>query len=234
MKNHPKRYGKAEINDLANLAFISGPANRKISDRSPSVYFVDPQLPPLTEDELCAHFVPFDVQLRDAAAFRKFLSARRRLLAAAMTELLDRFRPSWLDQSVDRVEQQPGCSLQFDLYRSSWDIGRMVATAKTDDLDLTFEWTGSFVFGDLVIAIDQADNGTDSDMNIAGESAPVRVENDTVEIAIGPFLVTGTITAWREMMEREEQNARPISQCPELDESPWTDDRLPFPVTSVE
>ncbi|RKS73196.1 hypothetical protein BZB76_3886 [Actinomadura pelletieri DSM 43383] len=234
LKDHPKKYSKAEINDLANLAFISGRANRTISDRSPSVYFVDTRLPPLTREELRAHFVPFDVPLRDAAAYREFLTARRKLLATAMTELLDRFRPSWLDQSADRVEQQPGCSLRFELYRSSWDIGRMVATAKGDDPELTFEWTGSFVFDDLVTAIDQADNGTDGDIEIAGEPAPVRVENDTVEIAVGPYLVTGTITAWREMMEREEQDARPLSELPEFEEIPWTEDRLPFPVTSVE
>jgi hypothetical protein len=55
----------------------------------------------------------------------------------------------------------------------------------------------------------------------------------TVEIAIGPYLVTGTITAWREMMQREQEDARPLSQIPELDESPWADERIPFPVTGI-
>lgn len=36
-------YSKQEINDLANLAFISAKANVKISDRSPADYF--PELP---------------------------------------------------------------------------------------------------------------------------------------------------------------------------------------------
>ncbi|MFD0851477.1 hypothetical protein ACFQ07_04565, partial [Actinomadura adrarensis] len=75
LKKHPNKYSKAEINDLANLAFISGRANRTISDRSPGVYFNDPDLPPLTPEELAAHFVPLDGSLRDAAAFREFLAA---------------------------------------------------------------------------------------------------------------------------------------------------------------
>jgi hypothetical protein len=37
------QYAKGEINDLANLAFISATANKKISDRSPVAYF--PELP---------------------------------------------------------------------------------------------------------------------------------------------------------------------------------------------
>ncbi|MEU4235500.1 DUF262 domain-containing protein [Nonomuraea sp. NPDC026600] len=230
LKNHSKKYGKTEINDLANLAFISGKANRVISDRSPSVYFVDQSMPPLTEADLAAHFVPFDEPLRHASAYRDFLIARRRLLSVAMTELLDRFRPEWLDRSAAPVDVLPGYSLEFVLYQSPWDVGRVVTKAKGDG----FEWTGSFSFADLEDAIESADNGIDSDIDLAGEAAPVRVESDTVEIAVGPYLVTGTIEAWREMMERERGEALPLSQFPELDEVIWEGERIPFPVASVE
>ncbi|MFD0851112.1 hypothetical protein ACFQ07_02700, partial [Actinomadura adrarensis] len=169
----------------------------------------------------------------DAAAFREFLAARRKLLADAMTALLDGFRPTWLQQTVDPVEMHPGCSLRFDLYQSDWDAGRIVANAKGDHPQ-SFEWTCSFRLDELETAIEQADNGTDSDITIADEPSPVRVENDTVEIAIGPYTVTGTIAAWREILNREKQDARPLSQIPELAESSWTGDRIPFPVTSIE
>ena len=56
----PRSTRKAEINDLANYAFISAKANKKISDRSPADYF-----PTLGTGELDAHFVPLDVELRD-------------------------------------------------------------------------------------------------------------------------------------------------------------------------
>lgn len=102
LRDHPNGYSKTEINDLANLAFISSKADRKISDRPPAVYFVDPKLPPLTEAELTAHFVPYDEALRTPDAYRDFLKERRRRLAAAMTDLLNRFRPDWLDETPRR------------------------------------------------------------------------------------------------------------------------------------
>jgi hypothetical protein len=85
---HPRstlagQYSKAEINDIANLAFISESANRRISNQSPADYF-----PTLDPAELAAHFVPLDEDLRTAAAYPRFLAARRALLAEAMTELL--------------------------------------------------------------------------------------------------------------------------------------------------
>ncbi|MEU6429671.1 DUF262 domain-containing protein [Microbispora sp. NPDC046973] len=230
LKNHPKKYTKAEINDLANLAFISGKANRKISDRSPSVYFVDPDLPPLTKEDLAAHFVPYDEPLRDATNYREFLAERRRLLAAAMTELLDSFRPAWLDQASTPVEVRPGSTLEFVLYQSRWDVGRILATAKVDDI----VWTGSFSFAELETAIETANNSLDSDLDVAGQSVPVHVEGDTVEIAVGPFMVSGTIDAWHEMMNHERDQALPLSQLPDLEERTWTGELIPFPVTSVE
>ncbi len=178
--------------------------------------------------------MPFDEPLRHASAYREFLAARRSLLATAMTGLLDRFRPTWLDQTIAPAEPNPGSSLRFDLFQSSWDAGRIVATAKADGPDGTFEWAGSFTLTDLETAIDQADNGTDGDIEIAGEASPVRVENDTVEITVGPYLVAGTIAAWREVIEREREQAQPLSQMPQFEEKPWTAERSPFPVTSVE
>ena len=66
---HPRAtltgYETAEVNDLANLAFISAKANKKIRDRSPAQYF-----PELGEDELSAHLIPLDATLRTPGAYR--------------------------------------------------------------------------------------------------------------------------------------------------------------------
>jgi hypothetical protein len=110
-------YPKAEINDLANLAFISARANRKISDRRPAEYF-----PELTEAELAAHQVPLDEKLRAPGAYRQFLARRRELLADAMSALLDRYRPGWVDTvSVRPSAPTDGMELNLTLYESGWD-----------------------------------------------------------------------------------------------------------------
>ena len=91
LARRPEHYTKAEVNDLANLAFISAKANRKISDRSPRVYFEE-----VGNEELGKHFVLLDPQLRDASAYREFLAARRLTARSAMTNLLDASaRPGW-------------------------------------------------------------------------------------------------------------------------------------------
>lgn len=230
LKNHVKKYTKTEINDLANLAFISGKANRKISDRSPKQYFVDPALPPLSQAELAAHFVPYDEELRDATAFREFLVARRTWLATAMSELLDSYRPGWLDQLATEPDPLAGSSLEFTLYQSSWDTGRLVAVAKLPGV----EWSAVIGLSDLDAALDAATEGLASDIEIAGETVPVKLEGDTVEIPIGPFIVTGTLEAWRQTIEREREDALPLSQAPQIGGTAWENERTAFPVSSVE
>ncbi|GGL27976.1 hypothetical protein GCM10014719_31880 [Planomonospora parontospora subsp. antibiotica] len=227
LKNHPAKYTKTEINDLANLAFISAKANKKISDRSPKKYFTDPGL---SQAELAAHFVPYDEALRDADAYREFLTVRRRLLAEAMTELLDRFRPAWMDEAPPAPDPLAGCSLEFTLYQSSWDAGRIVAVAGRDGA----AWTGSFGVDDLQAALAAADGGLDSDLEISGETCPVRVEGDAVQVPIGPFAVSGTLDEWRQTIEREKGDALPLSQCPAVTTVPWDGEQLVFPVTGVE
>ncbi|GAA1311863.1 hypothetical protein Psi02_72080 [Planotetraspora silvatica] len=229
LKNHPGSYSKTEINDLANLAFISGKANRKISDRSPSDYFTD-QKQPLTKAELAAHFVPYDENLRHADAYRDFLNARRALLADAMTALIDRYRPKWLDEDVTEADPLAGCALEFQLFQSSWDSGQIVARATGED----FEWTGSLGLAELEAAIEAADGGLDSDIEISKEIVPVRVESDTLTIPIGPFVVSGTIEAWRKTLDREKGDAQPLSQCLSIEPRPWEGEPIPFPVTNIE
>ncbi len=114
-------YSKQEINDLANLAFISGKANLKISHRSPRVYF-----PEVGDAALARHFVPLDESLRDASAYPQFVRARRALLADAMTQLLEEFRPSWLGDAAPADPLQ-GMTLDFELYQSSWDEPKLAS-----------------------------------------------------------------------------------------------------------
>ncbi|MER7368608.1 GmrSD restriction endonuclease domain-containing protein [Nonomuraea wenchangensis] len=230
LKDHAGAYSKTEINDLANLAFISGKANRKISHRSPSVYFVDAKLPPLTEGELAAHFVPYQESLRHAEAYREFLHARRALLSDAMTMLLSKYRPTWLDEDVEAADPLAGCSLEFQLFQSPWDSGRVVARASGP----SFDWTGALGLADLETAIAAADGGLDSDIEIAGETVPVRVESDTVTIPVGPYLVSGTIGTWRQMLDREKADVQPLSRFPTVEPRSWESEQIVFPVANIE
>jgi hypothetical protein len=221
----PEKYSKAEINDLANLAFISAKANKKISDRSPDKYF-----PSVGESELSAHLVPLDEPLRLAADYREFLAARRGLLAAAITSLLDRFCPAWLKAAaIAPPDPLAGSELDFTMYLSDWDAGRLVATARHRDI----HWSATVALPDLEAALEAAFEGLDSDITVGGETAPVRMEDDEVQIPFGPFLVTGTVDEWRKVIDRERADSLPLSQSPATEAEPWQGDRLQFPVTST-
>lgn len=229
---HPRailkdRYSKAEINDLANLAFISGKANLKISNRSPTAYF-----PSLGDQELAAHFVPLDESLRNADNYRGFLAARRWLLAAYMTGLLDGFRPAWLDQAVrtppDDIE---GLAVDFTLYESPWEDGRLLVNVRTPDT----KWTTTINVSALQLALEEAGSGIESDLTVGDELVAVNVINDNIELPMGPVVMFGTQQDWAAMLERERADAEPVSQCPSVPATTWNgESRRRFPVSSSE
>jgi len=227
---HPRAtlagYAVAEVNDLANLAFISAKANKKISDRSPAVYFPD-----LGEDELTAHLIPLDTTLRAASGYRNFLAARRQLLATAMTGLLDGLRPSWLaTEPVRETDPLAGCELHLTCYESAWDMAKIVAAANREGA----RWSGILTVPDLESSLNDAGEGLDSDVEIGGTSVPVHLNGEDVQIQFGPFEVTGIVAEWKELLDRTRVDARPLSQCPAVSAEPWDGETIQFPVTSID
>lgn len=82
-------YESREINEIANMAFISGAMNRALSNKPPNEY-----LPSIVEKQgqeaLLQQCVPTDPTLHRLEEFRKFLEARRELLAAAVNRFLEK------------------------------------------------------------------------------------------------------------------------------------------------
>jgi len=76
-----------EADDLANLTFIGGRTNRKISDKAPAVY-VPPIIAKQGADLFKMQDVPVDDNLLDVLAFRRFLDERRRRLASTLNDFL--------------------------------------------------------------------------------------------------------------------------------------------------
>jgi hypothetical protein len=219
-----RTYSRAEVNDLSNLAFISAKANRKISNRSPVEYF-----PTLGAKELTAHYVPLDESLRTAASYRDFLRARRRNLATAMTELLNRFRPTWLDGAgVGSGDDIEGCSIELTLYESAWDAGRIQVMASTPEV----EWSAVVPVPALLAALDAAATGLNAEVEAGGEIVAVQVAEDDIEIPLGPLLAVGTAQDWKAVLDRERADPRPLSECPVLRPAAWAGERRRFPIAS--
>lgn len=212
-------YGKAVINDIANLAFISGRANRRISDRSPSDYFKD-----LSDEELMAHFVPLDEDLREAGHYEEFLARRREILAEEITKFLENFRPAWLDAKDDA----PGASDE------SVDLV-LVGDRLSVIVDIGNEpWMGSCSREELEAALREADEGLESELTAAGEVVTVSAQDDVIEAPVGPVTLYGPLAEWLEVLDREryqEKDARPI--LPQESESLWEGTRSLVSVRST-
>lgn len=83
-----KDYDLGEVNEIANLAFISGGQNRAISSKTPDVYLPE-VVKSRGEDALAAQGISLDPQLWRVENFRSFLELRRAELARMVNAFLD-------------------------------------------------------------------------------------------------------------------------------------------------
>ena len=88
LKRESPELATREVDDIANLAFIGGRTNLKITDKAPKDYLAviagtD------TKIELQKQCIPTDISLYEATNYRKFLAERRRLLLVRLNEFLN-------------------------------------------------------------------------------------------------------------------------------------------------
>ena len=89
----PKKHSNArnvdryQRDELANLAFLTMKANRSILAKKPSEYLAE--IADEAPERLEAQFVPMDSELWELDRFDDFLAERRKLLVAAMNDILD-------------------------------------------------------------------------------------------------------------------------------------------------
>ena len=80
-------YTQTEINDIANLSFIGGKTNRKISNKAPKLYF-----PIIREkagdDAFSLQCIPTNPELLEAESYKDFLAERRARIADRLNEFL--------------------------------------------------------------------------------------------------------------------------------------------------
>ena len=78
-----------EINEIANMAFITGQTNRRISNKAPVEYLPD-IVNKQGQETLEAQLVPNDMVLLQLDNYRHFLTARREALARCMNSFIKR------------------------------------------------------------------------------------------------------------------------------------------------
>ncbi|HPF99010.1 MAG TPA: DUF262 domain-containing protein [Kiritimatiellia bacterium] len=86
-----EKYDKQEINEIANMAFISGKTNRRISNQSPSEYLPG-VIAERGEEALTKQGIPLDPTLFEIDNYRKFLETRRQILADIVNRFIEAAR----------------------------------------------------------------------------------------------------------------------------------------------
>lgn len=81
------RYETGEINEIANMAFITGQTNRRISNKNASGYLAD-IVANQGAQALTSQCVPLDTALWSTDRYRDFLKARREALAERMNRFI--------------------------------------------------------------------------------------------------------------------------------------------------
>jgi hypothetical protein len=91
------------VNQVANRAFLSKPANRKVRASVPSSYL--PLVQKLHPGALQAQSVPMDPELWEAENYQAFLVARSKLLAAQINSFLESLVPVGDVMSADQIPE---------------------------------------------------------------------------------------------------------------------------------
>jgi hypothetical protein len=212
---HPRarlkdKYGKAEINDLANLAFISDKANRKISARPPAVYFEE-----IDADDLERHFVPLDLDLRTVERYPDFVARRRASLAEAMNGLLESYRPAMLDEVLSAEPDADGmATVSIQAYGSSQEAGDVLLVCSATRGSAV--WRDTLALGPLVGALDDLADGRGTELVFGG--VPIDLPADTTEILLpmGPVVLGGAPDEWRKVIDRELGDLLPGDELPDI------------------
>lgn len=129
-------YSSREADDIANLAFIGGGTNRKISSKSPAAYLAA-VLEKIGPSGLAAQAIPSAERLFDVANYKEFLVQRRQAIADRLNEFLAGFTDKDLAPAspsvVDLIAAGESDVVEF---KSSlrWDMATDQLNKKLEDV----------------------------------------------------------------------------------------------------
>lgn len=83
-----ENYEKWEVNEIANMAFITGRTNQRLSKKPPAEYF-EKIIAERGEQALQGQLIPLDRGLWKVERYREFLAARRSMLADAINRFIE-------------------------------------------------------------------------------------------------------------------------------------------------
>lgn len=123
---------RAQINEIANMAFITGGTNRQIAAKSPQEYLAE-ILETQGAAALEAHCVPTDPALWSLDAYNEFLSVRRAALAQAINDLVTAEEPVKRTDVANLIANGEGAKIEFKA-STRWDYRNQAVNKSLEEV----------------------------------------------------------------------------------------------------
>ena len=173
--------------------------------------------------------MPLAETLRTAGTYREFLAGRRRLLADAMTDLLDRYRPEWVAEPPATEVAGAERAVSVTLYEGP--SARLLFEANRDGES----FLAAAALDDLERFLADARSQLASTLQIGPEQASTEPEDEEITVPVGPFNLTGSADDWETVLQRERLDARPVAEAPEhVDSERYDGERQAFAVIETD
>ena len=162
------------VNAIANRAFLSGPTNLSLGNRSPEDYL--PEVEARYPGALESQFIPMDSQLWKLDRFSDFLSARRELLANGINRMFNTLtgddEPTNLRPIGELINMGEGMGLEFKS-TLQWDVRE--GKQNTGLRDAVLKTLVAFMNtdgGTILIGVEDSGQvfGLERDLNLVGGS----------------------------------------------------------------
>lgn len=163
------KFGRADVNALANFCFLTKGTNLNISDKRPEVYFeeVEKQHP----GALASQWVPMDPALWRVDRYPDFLAARRELLAAEINKrLLDLLHGDdrWLASSAPIAANTPV-------------LGGFASDDEEAELIALRSWAVEQGLAEGVLSHELVDDATGDQLSVLDLAWPTGVQQERTE-----------------------------------------------------
>jgi hypothetical protein len=119
-----------EINEIANLAFVSGRTNVRKSSKLPYEYFRNEIVPKRGIADLQSQLIPTDETLWDISNYKRFLEYRRNAIA----ELINNFMVKFEGKGQDLIDPLANDSMPYGTLRRLEDRLRVLIESKLSEV----------------------------------------------------------------------------------------------------
>jgi hypothetical protein len=166
--------------------------------------------------------------------YPELVAKRRALLAAALNDVLESYRPGLLDE-VKPAEQDIGdvSMLSIQAYGTSEEAGDIVLVLTATHGSDT--WQDTLMLAAIYAALDDLADGVGTELIVSRESINLPANSTEIALPLGPVLVTGALEEWRKVLERELDDLLPADELPDVPEPPvWDGPRVALSVLDTD